>query len=122
MFSMTRRWFMANQSGLLKGRGPRKGQNRFWPVAVGQNWQKLAGCSSLPLPLSFPLPLPCTCACARARAHCCAQSALHLSRSLCLNFIMLSLSPHLPPLFFLQIYSMQQSTYYLQLSMDLIIP
>ena len=38
---------MAYQTGLLKARGRRKGQNRFWPVAAGtrQNW---AGCCRLP--------------------------------------------------------------------------
>ena len=36
---------MAYQTGLLKARGRRKGQNRFWPVAAGQR-QKLAGCSA----------------------------------------------------------------------------
>ena len=36
---------MAYWTGLLKARGRRKGQNRFWPVAAGQR-QKLAGCSA----------------------------------------------------------------------------
>ena len=36
---------MAYQTGLLKARGRRKGQNRFWPVAVEQR-QKWAGCSA----------------------------------------------------------------------------
>ena len=37
---------MANQTGLLKARGHKKGQNRFWPVAAGQNGQVKAGCGS----------------------------------------------------------------------------
>ena len=49
MFSINSRWFMANNTGLLKARGHRKGQNRFWPLAAGQKRQKLAGCGSLPL-------------------------------------------------------------------------
>ena len=69
MFSINRRWFMAYQTGLLKARGHRKGQNRFWPVAAGQKRQKLAGCSSLP----FPSP-PLCCA-----LLCSAHSAIHLS-------------------------------------------
>ena len=40
MFSINRRRFMAYQTGLLKARGRRKGQNRFWPGAAGQR-QKL---------------------------------------------------------------------------------
>ena len=36
---------MAYQTGLLKARGRRKGQNRFWPVAVEQR-QKWAGCNA----------------------------------------------------------------------------
>ena len=65
MFSLKRRWIWANQTGLSKARGHKKGQKRFWPGAAGQKWQKLAGCSSLPLSLSLSLR--------RARAHCCAQ-------------------------------------------------
>ena len=36
MFSMNRRWFVANQTGLLKARGHKKGQNRFGPLAAGK--------------------------------------------------------------------------------------
>ena len=42
MFSLKRRWIWANQTGLSKARGHKKGQKRFWPGAAGQNWQKLA--------------------------------------------------------------------------------
>ena len=59
MFSINSRWFMANNTGLLKARGHRKGQNRFWPLAAGQKGQKLAGCSSL--------CRTAVCACTRAR-------------------------------------------------------
>ena len=60
MFSLKRRWFWANQTGLSKARGHKKGQKRFWPwaAAAGQN---LAGCSR---PLSL---LPCARALERAR-------------------------------------------------------
>ena len=37
---------MANQIGLLKARGHRKGQNRFWPMAAGQKRQKLGSAHS----------------------------------------------------------------------------
>ena len=101
MFSMKRRWFMAYQNGLLKARGRRKGQNRFWPVAAAAG-QKLAGRISLPLPLSLPAPVQCTRALERARAMLCsAHSVCALTqwssptvhnRCLCMNFIMFSLS------------------------------
>ena len=67
MFSMKRGWFMANNFGLVKDRGHRKGQKRFWPVAVGQNWQKWAGCSSL------SLSLPCM----RTAVTQCTSPGLH---------------------------------------------
>ena len=51
MFSMNRRWFVANHFGLLKDRGHRKGQKRLWPLAAGQNGQKLAGCIGCTGPL-----------------------------------------------------------------------
>ena len=73
MFSLKRRWIWANQTGLSKAKGRKKGQKRFWPVAAAAG-QNLAGCSR---PLSL---LPC--ARSRARAHCCAHSALHLSTTL----------------------------------------
>ena len=101
MFSINRRWFVANQTGLLKARGRRKGQNRFWPVAAAAG-QKLAGCSSLPLPLSLPLPVKC--ARARARAQCCVVHTVCVHTvvfthcpvsTLYMNFIMFSLSPPL---------------------------
>ena len=86
MFSMKSRWFMANQTGLSKARGHKKGQNCFWPVAAGQKQQK--GCSNLPFP--FPLPLLCT-------ALQCTQcySPVHPTR-LCKNKQVCAKNPSLP--------------------------
>ena len=104
---------MANQTGLSKARGHKKGQKRFWPVAAWQDWQKLAGWLQKASPAaSLSLSL------CRARALLCTQcsspvhhteqeyscSVVCLCLPLCLNFIMISLSP--PSL--LKIYPMQQ--------------
>ena len=65
MFSMKRRWFMAYWTGLLKARGRRKGQNRFWPVAAVER-QKLAGCAYV----------RCVCMCAPALHLCVCSRAV----------------------------------------------
>ena len=77
---------MAYQTGLLKARGRRKGQNRFWPVAAAAG-QKLAGCSSLPLPLSLPAPVQC------ARARACARNAVQCTQCVCTETVVFTHCP-----------------------------
>ena len=76
MFSMKRRWFVAYRTGLLKARGRRKGQNRFWPVAVEQR-QKWAGCNA------YVCCLLCSTVSACTRAHARAHSLCQQGKTVC---------------------------------------